>query len=250
MNAIQNRPTPAFQPPRQLDRMSAQLLESQADSIRDLVVALGDTQQAEGDANGLVSVSLQGKDSLRYTKDAKGIIRSVEINADTATPTKFAFEGEQWPTLTTVTRGDATFEVGSTGPGWATPGERLNLGTDLAELLKGNGYTTRDLAVALDNSSADQAKGIGWVQVNGQGNTTWNYPLSFQYDRDGQVAELTTSVGDYSRAEYSFFQGDLGSIAQRNSSYVTKDNNIFDFHEGRNTAYRYAAWVEEHPIHE
>lgn len=243
MNPIQNRPAPAFQSPRQVDRMSARLLESQADSIRDLVVALGETQHAEGDANGLVSVSLQGKQSLRYTKDDQGTIRSVEINADTATPTKFAFAGDQWQRLTTVTRGEATFDVGNAEVGWSNPGQQVNLEADLAEVLKGNGYTTRDLAVALDNSSADQAKGIGWVHVEGQ-----SYPLSFQYDRDGEVADLATSVGDYSRAEYSFFQGDLGSIAQRNSSYVTKDNNVFDFHEGRNTAYRYAAWVEEHQL--
>lgn len=248
MNAIQPK---LFQEPRKLDPMSTRLLSSQADSIRDLAVALGSSQQAQSDTNGIYSASLQGRDSIRYTKDATGSVTSVEINADTATPTRFNFATEQWPHLTTVTVGSYTYDVEkgdhvSSG----NPGERVQLESPLADLLKGNGYTTRDLALALDNSSVDQARGIGWVQVPGEGNTAWNYPLSFQYDRDGKVAELATSVGDYSRAEYSFFDGDLSSIAQRNSSYITKDNNVFDFMEGRNEAYRYAAWTEEHPISE
>lgn len=241
MNTIQPK---VFSQSRPVDRMSARLLNSQADSIRDLAVALGTSQQAQSDANGVYTASLLGRESIRYTKDAQGAVSSVELNADTATPTKFKFATEQWQRLTSVTVGQTTFDVaGSDQVGWSTPGERVQLGDDLAGLLKGNGYTTRDLAVALDNSSVDQAKGIGWVQVEGD-----RYPLSFQYDRDGQVAELATSVGDYSRAEYSFFGGDLSSVAQRNSSYITKDNNVFDFIEGRNQAYRYAAWTEDHPV--
>ncbi|MBN9418444.1 MAG: hypothetical protein J0I12_23545 [Candidatus Eremiobacteraeota bacterium] len=248
MNAIQPRP---FQQPRSVDRMSARLLTSQADSIRDMAVALGTSQNSQADANGVYSATLLGRDSIRYTKDSEGKISSVELNADTATPTRFSFETGQWPHLTTVTVGSDTFDVqGSDHVGWSTPGEEVKLEAPLAELLKGNGYSTRDLAVALDNSSADQAPGIGWVQVPGEGNTTWNYPVSFQYDRDGKVSDLATSVGDYTRAEYSFFDGELNSVAQRNSSYITKDNNVFDFHEGRNRAFRYAAWVEEHQIKE
>lgn len=243
MNAIQPR---TFQQPRSVDRMSARLLNSQADSIRDLAIALGTSQNAQADANGTYSASLMGRDSIRYTKDAEGQVSSVELNADTAAPTKFNFTNDQWPHLTTVTVGSISFDVeGSDHVGWETPGNRIQLGNELADLLKGNGYATANLAVALDNSSVDQAKGIGWVQVEGD-----RYPLSFQYDRDGKVSDLATSVGDYSRAEYSFFDGDLSSIAQRNSSYITKDNNVFDFIEGRNQAYRYAAWTEDHPIGE
>jgi hypothetical protein len=35
-----------------------------------------------------------------------------------------------------------------------------------ARLLNSQADSIRDLAVALDNSSVDQAKGIGWVQVD------------------------------------------------------------------------------------
>lgn len=242
MNAIQPK---AFSQPRQLDPMSTRLLSTQADSIRDLSVALGDLQQAQADANGIYSASLGGRDSIRYTKDAKGEVTSVEINADTATPTRFNFATEQWPHVTTVTVGAYTYDVEKGDHvSWGNPGERLQLETPLADLLKGNGYTTRDLALALDNTSLDKTPGIGWVQV-GEGYST---PLSFRYDRDGKVSELATNEGDFSRAEYSFFQGDLGSVAQRNSSYITKDNNVFEFYEGRNQAYRYAAWTEKNPV--
>ena len=244
MNAIQPK---LFSQPRPLDPMSTRLLTTQADSIRDLSVALGGLQQSQADADGIYSARLAGRDSIRYTKDAEGAVTSVEINADTATPTRFNFANGNWPHLTTVTVGSYTYDVEKGDHvSWGNPGERVQLETPLADLLKGNGYTTRDLALALDNTSADKTPGIGWVQVK-DGYAT---PISFRYDRDGKVSELATNEGDYSRAEYSFFNGDLDSIAQRNSSYITKDNNVFDFIENRNQAYRYAAWTEEHPIGE
>lgn len=239
---------------RPLDGMSARLLTSQADSLRDLSVALGDLQQANPGEDlemadhpaDSVSVTLQGRECIRFTRAADGQVRSLELHTDTATPTRFEFGEGNWPSLTAVTVGSAVYDVRSPQYPPTDAYGRIPLEPGLAELLKDNGAVTRDLALALDNTGADKARGIGWVDVSKCEKGA--YPLCFQYDRDGKVADLQTNVGDYNSVDYSYFQGELNGIAQRNPSYVTIDNNIFDYQNGPPTARRYAAWVQQQPV--
>lgn len=250
MSTISSFSAPQAQP-RQLDSMSKRLVRSQADTIKDFVSALGEQQNAQPGLDGLIPVSLAGRNSIRFAKDGEGAITQVQLNADSAEPTTFNFVNGNWPRLTSVTVGSTCYGVENDDqPEWQqpNPGQPVKLDAGLAELLKNNGYTTAQMATALDNTSADQTPGIGWVRVKSTDGATYPHPVNFQYDQDGKVAKLDSSVGTYGRVSYEFFQGDLGSISQRNSSYVTVDENVFDFQNGQPTARRYAAWVHNEPL--